>query len=294
MRVGVMEVEAGSFFFFSKDKSIIIKTIPEIELNKLLSNLKKYHEHFKTYPDTYIAKVLGVYTFERGDSSGEKVNLIMMKNLCGFPSRFVERTYDMKGSRFDRQVIKGEQIEKATPEMLRGQVLKDLDFEQFEKHMFVENRAGNKIVEQLKSDVDFLCSCKLIDYSLILFKINIGKYESEKKANEESIQLFKDIDISKKIIASNKAGEEGVIYYRLGIIDYLQPYNLKKKVEKWWKKISKRNLSLDTSTQDPQTYARRFNMNLVDKLTPCVESSEIRVGEMFSNRGLSAIQLENA
>lgn len=51
--------------------------------------------------------------------------------------------------------------------------------------------------------------------------------------------------------------DEGV-FYHVGIIDYLQTYNMNKKAEKYTKIILKMNSNLDTSSQDPQKYRQRF------------------------------------
>lgn len=46
--------------------------------------------------------------------------------------------------------------------------------------------------------------------------------------------------------------------YHIGIIDYLQEYNVQKQFEKYSKKFIKLNKNLDTSSQDPKVYANRF------------------------------------
>lgn len=44
-----------------------------------------------------------MYTFERMEEKNSKVHFLIMKNLSlGIPRNSILRTYDMKGSEFDR------------------------------------------------------------------------------------------------------------------------------------------------------------------------------------------------
>ena len=61
--------------------------------------------------------------------------------------------------------------------------------------------------------------------------------------------------------------------YHIGIIDYLQPYNYKKILEKYSKKLMKANIKLDTSAQDPIIYSNRF-CNFVEKILAEDEDEE--------------------
>ena len=90
----------------------------------------------------------------------------------------------------------------------------------------------------------------------------------EKRENsqiQDDIELFIHANTNLQSFKSIKSGEEG-IYYHIGIIDYLQPWNFAKKFEKCWKKTIKRNLYLDTSSQNPITYANRFRNELIMKI----------------------------
>ena len=44
-------------------------------------------------------------------------------------------------------------------------------------------------------------------------------------------------------------------YYHLGIIDYLQAWDLQKKGEQWWKNLLGKK---DISAQEPKKYQQRF------------------------------------
>lgn len=75
--------KSGEFFLFSKDRKLILKTIPDVEMNEVGKMLEKYEQHFKENPDSLIAKLYGAYTFASTEV-GEKFNLIIMKNINPF------------------------------------------------------------------------------------------------------------------------------------------------------------------------------------------------------------------
>jgi hypothetical protein len=49
------------------------------------------------------------------------------------------------------------------------------------------------------------------------------------------------------------------IAYYVGIIDYFQKYDYKKSAERFFKRVSKCNPGLDTSSQPPRIYSARFS-----------------------------------
>jgi len=162
--------KSGEFFFFSYDENIVIKTISNKELNTLLEILPTYVQHFRDHPSSLIAKIYGVYTFERLEPY-EKYNLILMRNVSGFPSKSVERKYDLKGSTYTRATVK-----TGNPQLHElkyfDQILKDLDFNRFEKNMHIQHNLREKVIRTLQADSDFLMRNGLIDYSLVLYLID--------------------------------------------------------------------------------------------------------------------------
>ncbi len=162
--------KSGEFFFFSYDENIVIKTISDKELKTLLEILPSYVQHFRDHPSSLIAKIYGVYTFERLEPY-EKYNLILMRNVSGFPSKSVERKYDLKGSTYTRATVKS-----GNPQLHElkyfDQILKDLDFNRFEKKMEIQHNLREKVIRTLQADSDFLMRNELIDYSLVVYLID--------------------------------------------------------------------------------------------------------------------------
>jgi len=70
----------------------------------LVDRLENYFWHCTNNPNTTIAKILGIYTFE-GFETG-RLTLILMKNIGKVNRLAFFRMYDIKGSRHDREVIK--------------------------------------------------------------------------------------------------------------------------------------------------------------------------------------------
>ncbi|CAK85804.1 unnamed protein product (macronuclear) [Paramecium tetraurelia] len=223
--------KSGQFFFYSQDNQLIIKTVTQQELKIILTMLKNYFQYILSNPNTLIAKIYGVYTFEQENQ--KNINIIVMRNIAQTSNTF--RIYDLKGSSYDREVAK-----KDTN--LQKVVLKDLDFLNIEKYLYISQEDASLIAENAIKDSNFFKSQGLIDYSLIVFKI----------LNEQNPDL-----IPKK--KANIFMCDDVRYrYHIGIIDYLQEYNVQKQFEKYTKKIIKLNQNLDTSSQDPKIYANRF------------------------------------
>ena len=72
------------------------------ELNAFLEKLEVYYQHLRKNKDSLIAKIYGVYTFSSKDS---KQHLFLMRNIASCPKEFIIRTYDLKGSTYDREVL---------------------------------------------------------------------------------------------------------------------------------------------------------------------------------------------
>lgn len=61
--------KSGSYFFFSYDNQIVIKTMNLLEREILIDRLERYYTYIVENKTTFIAKIYGVYTFENIDNS---------------------------------------------------------------------------------------------------------------------------------------------------------------------------------------------------------------------------------
>ena len=207
----------------------------ESEFLQFKNLLPAYKEHLDKYPFSLLTRVYGLFTLVKEDT-GEKVRFFLMKNIIGVENYKVLRKYDMKGSTVEREVMK-----KDPSALQNGKTLKDTDFLKVEGKLFVSSFVMGWMEQSAKLDSEFLKNQGLIDYSLFVVVINVP--ENEQRELDPSF--------------IEKQNEKNT-YYKIGIIDFLQLFNLMKKFEKATKKIQHLDPNRDVSAQDPSTYASRF------------------------------------
>ncbi|CAD8066218.1 unnamed protein product [Paramecium sonneborni] len=245
--------KSGEFFFFSYDNQLIIKTMRQNEVNTYKKRLYNFATYQVNNQLSLINKIYGMYTFEREEQSKSRVHFFIMKNISlGIPRCQILRTYDMKGSEYNREVL----LKKPSSDLSK-MTLKDLDFFKIEQQFWIDSSISQKLITTLINDSNFLEKQQLIDYSLLVMIIDW---------NQKEELLFKHFDGQHiNIVPSIK--EKG-IYYHLAIIDYLQNWNVNKSLERKTKKIITMNMQLDTSAQEPNIYRKRFQDKLINRILP--------------------------
>lgn len=177
----------------------------------------------------------GLFTF-RGNEIQRTYHLILMKNILGCSKKQIIRTYDLKGSKYDREVNIGE-----TCNELSTITLKDIDFMKMEKRLYIRNELKAYLREIIERDTLFLKNLNLIDYSLLIVKV---QWEVE-PINPHFWHQYQRIESSVDLET----------YYHIGVIDYLQRWDFQKKGEKWWKRLWGKK---DISAQEPKKYQLRY------------------------------------
>lgn len=239
--------KSGEFFFFSSDKKLIVKTITSKEKNRMIKILPNYVQYLEKNRNSLIAKCYGVFSLKI-DNENDEYHFIVMRNVSGYPKAYVEREYDIKGSTFDREVLRG--VTGLTVANLKGRgTLKDTDFFKYEKRIEIAPELATQLVAQMEKDGRFFCELGLIDYSLMVFVIDRKKYEDENPGQKP---------LPYHELSSLESLSYPGLYYNIGIIDYLQPYDFGKKGERCLKRTINANCSLDTSAQPPGRYSQRF------------------------------------
>ncbi len=76
----------------------------------------------------------------------------------------------MKGSTDDRQILNNNEEEQHQTIITR--VLKDLDFDRLENQIEIDSNLAKELKNQLRIDTYFLTDLNIIDYSLLLMRIN--------------------------------------------------------------------------------------------------------------------------
>ena len=223
---------SGSFFIYSHDKKYILKTISQIELKVLLGPfLKEYFNHLDTNNDSLLSRILGVYSFFIKNSYS--VKMILME--CIFLPDRVKAIYDLKGSKLDRQIEINHEF-KPIKELDSDKVYKDLDFDFYQKKIHVSESSAKRLFKAVENDINLLEKFKIMDYSLLV-----------------AVKLEKEA--SKYFFESETQLEAG---FSIGIIDFLQQYDRKKKFESISKKILTMRPRSEISSINPKDYKIRF------------------------------------
>ena len=243
--------KSGSFFFTTYDKKFIVKTISETEVKKLTS--PEFLRSFTTFlklngENSLINRIYGVYTILL--SSNSSISIILMPNLVFIPHRLIYRIFDLKGSRIDRITP---DINKSSKNKLKA--LKDLDYLWINDTVGIADFSGDSIehiLTTLEDDLSFLREQRLMDYSLLVIIAEFPKKNDE--LYDEVISLFGNPKFYKKIFKSRTSK----YIYCLGLIDYLQEFNLTKFLENKYKKLLYWSEVKYISAVDPMNYAQRM------------------------------------
>ena len=248
--------KSGEFFFCTHDNKLIIKTLKSDELRIFLRSFEEYYNYLTKHKDSLITKIYGVYTFFRKDIDISN-HVIIMRNIVNSTKKNIVVSYDLKGSSFDREVIKDlKNYEDRELAYERKQTLKDSDFLKFEKQIEIPGFLKERLLKNLEEDANFFKKLGFMDYSLFLVKVKKNR----------GLGLLVDIsqNSSNALYSIESLCEPG-IYYNIGIIDYFQKYTTKKFMEKMMKKLIHANTELDTSSQHPKIYSLRF-MNFMNAI----------------------------
>ena len=161
-----------------------------------------------------------------------------MKNILGCDRGQILRTYDLKGSKYDREVNAGDAF---SSDELHKKTLKDLDFLKEEQRIRVASIQKKKLRKILEQDSIFLRDLNILDYSLLVVRVF---WERE----PEDLHFWGGCQ---RVPVDGSPNE----FYHFGVIDYLQRWDLQKKGEKWWKKMLGKK---DFSAERPNLYQERF------------------------------------
>ena len=277
--------KSGSFFISTDNNKYMIKTLKSDEL-ELLKHvfLKEYVHHIENNPDSLLCRLYGMYNIILGQ--GDEILIIVMRNVIGdFKDNTIVK-FDLKGSTYKR---------KSNFDMNNNNnVLKDLDFNEFEKNIMLSLSSIERLREASKKDSLFLSKSGLMDYSLFLVKLTLSKDEAvdtfgeqiAEKQSDDFIQIISSNNNLKKNKKRTSYTGEGknldIEHYKqylfpsltqgtayiISIIDYFQLFNFFKYMESsiktgFFNKTKKMN---SISCVDPKTYSERF-IRYINNLT---------------------------
>lgn len=164
------EGKSGAFFYFSPDRTYIIKSMTKAEAHFLFSKLHLYYNHILRNPHTLLTRYFGLHRVKK--SNGSKVYLLVMNNIID-TSITIDSKYDLKGSLHQRR----------TKNRKPGATLKDLDFLDLSGPIEIPIYMKKLLEQQLYYDTMFLKEMNLLDYSLLL---GVASSEQQKSLATES------------------------------------------------------------------------------------------------------------
>lgn len=264
--------KSGALFYITEDENYFMKTIQHIEEKMLISMLPSYYEHICNNPNTLLTKYLAHFSVH--NRRDRQIRMVVMASIFN-DQVFIDRKYDLKGSTYNRF---------ATPDQLKSEnvTLKDQDFS---NPIFFRPEVLEKIVTQLSRDSAFLESHNVMDYSLLLGL-------SEMLPEEDA--LFKDAFGATEEHAPyfvgyqrDAQGRRSGVRVCMGIIDFLQRFRLRKKME-YGARVLQSCSSSAASVAPPRLYRERFMEFLQSRF---LADDEIDVSKLVSTVGSEVVQV---
>lgn len=301
MKQNFSDGRSGSFFYFSIDRRFMVKTLTKGEYKLLLDILIDYVNYVRRNPESFLCRFYGMYSIRM---YGHRQYFVVMHNCLRTikPELAPNAVYDLKGSsigRYTKTHIKGKQKKKVG-------VMKDNNLSMQDKILVPSKRAA-AMIDQLQLDSLFLSNLNIMDYSLLLGihycsskhfhdqclesasrSLSMAQpakveYKSSHKdfSNVEKVELevmVSQKDAEFKLLSDRKEIEKNMYYssnvvgpglYYIGVIDILQGWNLKKKMELFAKIIFLGHCFdyKELSVAEPKYYRERF-MNMVRNVIP--------------------------
>lgn len=225
---------SSAFIYFTYDRRFVLKTLKMSEVRFLERSFDRLIAYLLSEDgkESYLARILALFTLKT--AGHEHTHLVVAENVL--PGEGVDLIFDLKGSVVNRAVLADGQT--LTLEA-KGQVLKDVDFHRVKGTLVVGEQQCERFYAQVQRDASFLESIRAMDYSLLLGL-----------STASSVRLP-----THHTLAEHSTSE---LWY-LGIIDYLQEYNVKKHLETVSHKLASPTGPLsDRSCVNPVLYRVRF------------------------------------
>lgn len=234
--------KSGALFYITDDENYFMKTIQYIEEKMLLSMLPSYYKHILENPKTFLTKYMALFNVQT--RRNRHIRMVVMASIFN-ENIFVDRKYDLKGSTYKRF---------ASPSQLQSEnvTLKDQDFE---NAVYFRPEVLQVVLDQLEKDSAYLESHSVMDYSLLL-----GLSDMLPEENESFRSRFGPTEEDAPYFVGyqrDKYGRKSGVRVCMGIIDFLQRFRLRKKVEYAGRVLQSCSAS-SASVAPPRLYRDRF------------------------------------
>jgi hypothetical protein len=229
---------SGAFIYSTSDELLFVKTITQQEKYILLETmLHKYVQRIQSN-DTLLARILGVYMIQ---ITGNYATSIVVMQSASFNSQATCMKFDLKGSTFNRRVLKD-----CTVSPLYNTLLKDQDFASLVKTLRLSSQSREDFLRRVASDVKMLVECDIMDYSLL---VTIGNNLLTDPGHK---YLYSPDDCTQTC-------------YSIAIIDITQRYTWAKAAENGFKRVVSKATYDQVSSVNVALYSRRF-LEMCDRI----------------------------
>ena len=200
--------KSGSFFISTDDSQYMVKTLKVDEFDLIRKTfLNEYVKYISKNKDSLLCRIYGMYNIIL--SQGEEILIIVMRNVIGEFKDNIVAKYDLKGSTKNR-------ITEFEMEKTDSKTLKDLNFNEMERGIFISNDSIQHFRDIIQLDSIFLKRMELMDYSLFLVKLTLSKDQMEelfgKNIQMEQEKDFNNIIESKTLISNSSLNTEKFSY----------------------------------------------------------------------------------
>ena len=201
------EGKGGSFFLNSDDNEFSIKTITSHEAELIRGELLlRLTEYLSENHDSIIGRIYGMYKISNKATFFKEDDLyfILMKNVIGSFNENLICKYDLKGSSLNRKVKLEEYVQN---------VMKDNNFRDIEQVLLINKKYAEKLLDISTNDAIFFSSVGIMDYSLLVAKVSLNKYEmsalfgKHHRKNSE-IEYFSMIGVERETLHKDNTNEE--------------------------------------------------------------------------------------
>ncbi|KAK9743093.1 hypothetical protein RND81_03G216700 [Saponaria officinalis] len=279
----------GRPFYVRPDDRFVIKMLRKSEAKVLMELLPSNYRHLEKHSNSLLAKIYGLHAARTG-TGGPKIYFVVMENLLQSELQ-IHRQYDLKGSSQGRNPTEvGTQsrltlkdlefdmcfyIDPSTRCQLLEQIKIDCNFLEEQSimdyslllgvHIEPQNRVtkDERNCEQSVFSDDSLHDKNGIeprlcrDITLSDFFTNTNReLRFGVKISARAIQVAQSVKEGSTVSRNTKLPDKSSVFFYLGIIDFLQSYNVIKRLEHAYKSLQYD--AKEISSVKPKLYSTRF------------------------------------